>query len=122
MESLSNTEAIERLPSIPLCSCLMYSPRTLRSSAYLILLCTNMILTFYLFIWIPLLLARMKDELSLSWLKQKKPYTAITVQVERLTGEQYEADDFGGIVDLIEVLRLQSSGPTEAARALRKKL
>ncbi|KAI9894002.1 MAG: putative actin patch assembly and actin polymerization protein [Vezdaea aestivalis] len=52
----------------------------------------------------------------------KKPYTAVTVQIERLTGEQYETDDFSGIVDLIEVLRLQPSGPTEAARALRKKL
>ena len=53
---------------------------------------------------------------------QKKPYSAITVQIERLTSEQYEADDMGGIVDLIEVVRLQTSGPTEAARAIRKKL
>ncbi|KAH0545209.1 hypothetical protein FGG08_000663 [Glutinoglossum americanum] len=53
---------------------------------------------------------------------QKKPYTAITVQIERLTGEQYEENDIGGIVDLIEVIRLQDSGPTEAARAIRKKL
>ncbi|KAG9187539.1 hypothetical protein G6011_05410 [Alternaria panax] len=30
--------------------------------------------------------------------------------------------DVGGIVDLIEVIRIQASGPTEAARALRKKL
>ncbi|KAI9842886.1 MAG: putative actin patch assembly and actin polymerization protein [Thelocarpon superellum] len=53
---------------------------------------------------------------------QKKPYTAITVQVENLTSEQYDENDLSGIVDLIEVIRLQSSGPTEAARALRKKL
>ena len=53
---------------------------------------------------------------------QKKPYSAITVQVERLTSEQYDEDDVSGIPDLIEVVRLQSSGPTEAARALRKKL
>ncbi|KAL9619720.1 MAG: hypothetical protein Q9160_005651 [Pyrenula sp. 1 TL-2023] len=53
---------------------------------------------------------------------QKKPYSAITVSIERLTSEQYEEDDFSGIPDLIEVIRLQSSGPTEAARALRKKL
>ncbi|KAI9835891.1 MAG: hypothetical protein M1819_001789 [Sarea resinae] len=52
----------------------------------------------------------------------KKPYTAITVQVERLTSEQYEENDIAGIVDLVEVIRLQASGPTEAARALRKKL
>ncbi|KAL9023935.1 MAG: hypothetical protein Q9196_006872, partial [Gyalolechia fulgens] len=53
---------------------------------------------------------------------QKKPYTAVTVQIDRLTGEQYEGDDMAGIVDLIEVIRLQSGGPTEAARAIRKKL
>lgn len=53
---------------------------------------------------------------------QKKPYTAITVQVDRLTGEQYDTDDWSGIPDLVEVIRLQDSGPTEAARALRKKL
>jgi LAS seventeen-binding protein 5 len=53
---------------------------------------------------------------------QKKPYSAITVQVERLTSEQYEESDVSGIPDLIEVIQIQSSGPTEAARALRKKL
>lgn len=53
---------------------------------------------------------------------QKKPYSAITVQVDRLTSGQYDADDMSGIVDLIEVIRLQSGGPTEAARAIRKKL
>ncbi|KAL8870505.1 MAG: hypothetical protein Q9174_003464, partial [Haloplaca sp. 1 TL-2023] len=53
---------------------------------------------------------------------QKKPYTAVTVQIDRLTGEQYDGDDMAGIVDLIEVVRLQSGGPTEAARAIRKKL
>ncbi|EEH43631.2 uncharacterized protein PADG_08451 [Paracoccidioides brasiliensis Pb18] len=54
--------------------------------------------------------------------KQKKPYSAITVQIDRLTSEQYEVDDSSGIVDLIEVIRLQASGPSEASRALRKKL
>jgi LAS seventeen-binding protein 5 len=52
----------------------------------------------------------------------KKPYTAVTVQIEHLTSEQYEVDDSSGIVDLIEVVRMQASGPTEASRALRKKL
>ncbi|KAK5135803.1 hypothetical protein LTR08_004630 [Meristemomyces frigidus] len=52
----------------------------------------------------------------------KKPYSAVTVQVDRLTSEQYEEDDLGGIFDLVEVVRIQESGPTEAARALRKKL
>ncbi|KAL1955756.1 hypothetical protein VTO42DRAFT_8154 [Malbranchea cinnamomea] len=52
----------------------------------------------------------------------KKPYTAVTVQIERLTSEVYEVDDSSGIVDLVEVIRLQESGPSEASRALRKKL
>ncbi|KAF2092260.1 hypothetical protein K490DRAFT_61700 [Saccharata proteae CBS 121410] len=52
----------------------------------------------------------------------KKPYSAVTVQIDRLTSEQYEENDLGGIVDLIEVIRIQDSGPTEAARAIRKKL
>ncbi|KAJ5129475.1 uncharacterized protein N7515_005514, partial [Penicillium bovifimosum] len=51
-----------------------------------------------------------------------KPYTAVTVQIEVLTSEQYEVEDSSGIVDLVEVVRIQASGPTEASRALRKKL
>ncbi|PNS14958.1 Protein lsb5 [Sphaceloma murrayae] len=51
-----------------------------------------------------------------------KPYTAVSVQIDRMTGEQYEEDDLSGLIDLIEVVRIQASGPTEAARAIRKKL
>ena len=54
--------------------------------------------------------------------KQKKPYSSISVYIERLTSENYDEDDLAGIPDLIDVIRLQGSGPTEAARALRKKL
>ncbi|KKY14197.1 putative vhs domain-containing protein [Diplodia seriata] len=53
---------------------------------------------------------------------QKKPYSAVTVQIDRLTSEQYDENDLAGIVDLVEVIRIQESGPTEAARAIRKKL
>jgi hypothetical protein len=53
---------------------------------------------------------------------QKKPYSAVTVTIENLTGESYEEDDLSGIPDLVEVIKLQSSGPVEAARAIRKKL
>jgi len=53
---------------------------------------------------------------------QKKPYSAISVQVDILTSESTEEDDLSGIIDLIEVIRIQDSGPTEAARAIRKKL
>ncbi|OKL55666.1 hypothetical protein UA08_08966 [Talaromyces atroroseus] len=54
--------------------------------------------------------------------KSDKPYTAVTVQIESLTSEQYEVDDSSGIVDLIEVVQIQATGPSEASRALRKKL
>lgn len=53
---------------------------------------------------------------------QKKPYSAVTVTVEQLTSESYEEDDLSGIPDLVEVIKLQATGPTEAARAIRKKL
>jgi hypothetical protein len=39
-----------------------------------------------------------------------------------MTSEQFEEEDLSGIIDLVEVIRIQSSGPTEAARAIRKKL
>lgn len=53
---------------------------------------------------------------------QKKPYSAVTVTIERLTSEAFDEDDLSGIPDLVEVIKLQGSGPTEAARAIRKKL
>lgn len=53
---------------------------------------------------------------------QKKPYSAVTVTIERLTSETFDEDDLSGIPDLVEVIKLQASGPTEAARAIRKKL
>jgi hypothetical protein len=46
----------------------------------------------------------------------------VTVAIERLTSEQYEDDDLSGLPDLVEAIKLQSSGPAEAARAIRKKL
>jgi len=42
--------------------------------------------------------------------------------VERLTGEDYGENDIAGIPDLVEVIKIQDTGPTEAARAIRKKL
>lgn len=53
---------------------------------------------------------------------KKKPYSAVTVAVEQLTSERYEEDDLSGIPDLVEAIKLQATGPAEAARALRKKL
>lgn len=54
--------------------------------------------------------------------QQKKPYSAVTVTIENLTGETYEEEDLSGIPELVEVIKLQASGPSEAARAIRKKL
>ena len=54
--------------------------------------------------------------------KQKKPFSAISVHVEQLTSETYDEDDVAGIPDLLEVVKLQGTGPQEVARALRKKL
>ncbi|KAK9462032.1 uncharacterized protein V1516DRAFT_673574 [Lipomyces oligophaga] len=50
------------------------------------------------------------------------PYTAITVTIDRLVTDQYEEDDVAGVFELIENIRASSTGPTEAARAIRKKL
>ena len=52
----------------------------------------------------------------------RKPYTAVTVHVDRLTSPDHEENDMSGIIDLIEVIRIQDTGPQEAARAIRKKL
>ncbi|KAI4760191.1 hypothetical protein E4T52_13822 [Aureobasidium sp. EXF-3400] len=68
---------------------------------------------------------RLRDLKSIlrQWVaQQRKPYSAVSVQIDRMTSEQYEEDDLSGIIDLVEVIRIQASGPTEAARAIRKKL
>ncbi|KAM7204940.1 hypothetical protein V8F20_003402 [Naviculisporaceae sp. PSN 640] len=52
----------------------------------------------------------------------QKPYSAVTVTIERLTSEAIPENDMSGIPDLVEVVNLQDTGPTEAARAIRKKL
>ena len=54
--------------------------------------------------------------------KQKKPYSSISVHVEQLTSETYEEDDLAGVPDLLEVVKLQGTGPQEVSRAIRKKL
>ncbi|KPI34464.1 LAS seventeen-binding protein 5 [Cyphellophora attinorum] len=54
--------------------------------------------------------------------KQKKPFSSISVAVEQLTSETYDEEDLAGIPDILESIKLQATGPTEAARAIRKKL
>lgn len=51
---------------------------------------------------------------------KKKPYTAVTVQVDRFTSEDEES--FEGLPELMEAMRLQTTGPQECSRAIRKKL
>ncbi|TQV97516.1 VHS domain-containing protein [Cordyceps javanica] len=53
---------------------------------------------------------------------KQKPYSAVTATIENLTAEDFAEDDLSGIVELVEAIKLQASGPTEAARAIRKKL
>ena len=67
-------------------------------------------------------LSNRATKLTPHFIHQKKPYSAVTVSVENLTSEQYEEDDFSGIPDLVEAIKLQATGPAEAARAIRKKL
>ncbi|EWC46398.1 hypothetical protein DRE_04341 [Drechslerella stenobrocha 248] len=52
----------------------------------------------------------------------KKPFTAVSALIDRLTTEEYDENDLSGIPELIEAVRLQDTGPQEAARAIRKKL
>ncbi|EEB05883.1 cortical component Lsb5 [Schizosaccharomyces japonicus yFS275] len=51
-----------------------------------------------------------------------KPLSAVTGFIETYTSDRYAEDDVSGIVQLCEVINLQSTGPSEAARAIRKKL
>lgn len=46
----------------------------------------------------------------------------MTVAIEDLTTEAYQEDDLSGFPELVESIKLQATGPTEAARAIRKKL
>lgn len=46
----------------------------------------------------------------------------MTVTIERLTSEAVAVDDLSGVPDLVEVVNLQPTGPSEASRAIRKKL
>lgn len=54
--------------------------------------------------------------------KQKKPFSSISVAIEQLTSETYDEEDLAGVPDILESIKLQATGPAEAARAIRKKL
>lgn len=52
----------------------------------------------------------------------RKPFTAVTDWIDRLCTQRYAEEEYDGIPELVEAINLQSTGPTEASRALRKKL
>jgi len=51
-----------------------------------------------------------------------KPHSSITDWIEILSRDSYKEDDYDGIPELVESVNLQTGGPTEASRAIRKKL
>ncbi|KAI1000523.1 hypothetical protein K3495_g7674 [Podosphaera aphanis] len=59
----------------------------------------------------------------MSFFNPKKPYTAVTVTISKLVlDEQIREDEVIGIPELVESISLQRTGPSEAARAIRKQL
>ncbi len=50
------------------------------------------------------------------------PFTAVTDWIDRLCTQRYAEEEYDGIPELVEAINLQATGPTEASRALRKKL
>ncbi|GAA5854687.1 hypothetical protein JCM8547_004940 [Rhodosporidiobolus lusitaniae] len=53
----------------------------------------------------------------------EKPRSSVSALIDILCLEKYEEDDYEGITELVESINLQpTTGPTEASRAIRKKL
>ena len=55
-------------------------------------------------------------------LTTKKQYTSISVAIDNFTTKSNPLDDLSGIPILVELIGIQSSGPSEATRGLRRKL
>jgi hypothetical protein len=53
---------------------------------------------------------------------REKPNSSITQWVDILTTASYEDEAYDGIPEIVDSINLQPTGPTEASRALRKKL
>ncbi|KXN88742.1 Protein lsb5 [Leucoagaricus sp. SymC.cos] len=53
---------------------------------------------------------------------REKPHSSVTDWVEIMTGSQTPEESYEGMPELVDAINLQASGPTEAARALRKKM
>ncbi|KDN44359.1 hypothetical protein K437DRAFT_257064 [Tilletiaria anomala UBC 951] len=56
------------------------------------------------------------------FLGESKPFSAVTDWIDRLCGPKYEEEELEGIPELVQAINLQQTGPTEASRAIRKKL
>ncbi|KAJ7170100.1 hypothetical protein C8R46DRAFT_1091114 [Mycena filopes] len=54
--------------------------------------------------------------------KTEKPHSSITDWVDILTAESVADEAYDGIPELVDSINLQGAGPTEASRAIRKKL
>ncbi|KAJ7786545.1 hypothetical protein B0H16DRAFT_1294617 [Mycena metata] len=54
--------------------------------------------------------------------KTEKPHSSITDWVDILTADSVADEAYDGIPELVDSINLQGAGPTEASRAIRKKL
>lgn len=61
-------------------------------------------------------------KIGLTLLQNEKPRSSITALLDILTLERYEEDDYEGITELVEAINVQQTGPSEASRAIRKKV
>ncbi|KAG8999652.1 putative actin patch assembly and actin polymerization protein [Tulasnella sp. JGI-2019a] len=59
---------------------------------------------------------------AVTGLTYEKPHSSITDWIEILSSDRYTENDLDGIPELVDSINLQPEGPTEAARAIRKKL
>lgn len=59
---------------------------------------------------------------GLKALSAEKPHSSISDWVDILSSANYEEDAYEGIPELVDSINLQAGGPTEACRAIRKKL
>ncbi|KAJ6504395.1 hypothetical protein DFH09DRAFT_1201542 [Mycena vulgaris] len=53
---------------------------------------------------------------------REKPHSSISDWVDILTADSVEEEAYDGIPELVDSINLQGTGPTEASRAIRKKL
>ncbi|GAA5927868.1 Lsb5p [Sporobolomyces koalae] len=52
----------------------------------------------------------------------EKPRSSVSALIDILCLDKYEEDSYEGITEIVESINIQDTGPTEASRAIRKKL